>query len=292
MRIVEATDAQKRERDALTHQAWGAMLSPEQYGQREAQLRAHVWPRTSMRTWLLVDGDAVLSSCETYRMRSVLQGAASSTYAVASVFTEKSLRGHGYASQLMNLLEARLRELDPAAHAIVLYSDVGAPIYERAGYVARPAQDREWSAEKGHVAELLTTPTEIDVPADAFVVWPDAKQLDWHLERKRAYASLLNQRRIASCGARAGEGVMFWVAGYRHDRLQVLLWNGHEFDRLIETARHVAKEAGFEKVVMWDQPGASGGTLLPRQGSLPMLLALDARVRAEDWLTIPRAVWV
>ena len=284
MRIVEATEVQKRERDALTFAAWGSTLTPEQYMQREARLRAHAWPRAAMKTWLLTEGDAVLASCETYRM-----GAA---YAVASVFTEQALRGRGHASQLMKLLEARIRELSPEAQAIVLYSDVGAPIYERGGYVARPAQDREWAAQPGTPAELLTQPFELPAPPDAFVVWPSAAQLDWHLERKRVYAALLGQRRIASCGARAGDGVMFWVAGYRHDRLQVLLWNGREFDRLIETARHVAAEAGFEKVVMWDQPGAQGGTLLSRQGSLPMLLALDARVRAEDWLTIPRAVWV
>jgi GNAT superfamily N-acetyltransferase len=292
VRIVEATEHQRQGRDRLTHDAWGAMLTPEQYMQREARLRAHAWSRAALTTWLLVDGETVLASCESYRMRSTVRGEVGTTYAVASVFTEKALRGRGYASELMKLLEARVRELDRTAHAIVLYSDVGAPIYERAGYVARPAQDREWPAQTSAPASLISRPFEIDVPADPFLVWPDATQLDWHLERKRVYASILGQRAVGSCGASTGEGVMFWVAGYRHDRLQVLAWNGREFDRLIETARHVAAEAGFEKVVMWDQPGASGGTLLPRQGSLPMLLALDARVHADDWLTIPRAVWV
>jgi hypothetical protein len=43
---------------------------------------------------------------------------------------------------------------------------------------------------------------------------------------------------------------------------------------------------------MWDQPGASGGTLEAREGSLPMLRAIDPRVRAADWRTIPRGIWV
>ena len=293
MRIVEATEAQKRERDRLTFEAWGTLLEPTGYATREARLRAHAWPRAVMKTWLLCDGDAVLASCETYRMRSFLRGAPSSTWSVASVFTERALRGRGYATQLMKLLEDRVRELDPTAHALALYSDVGAPIYEHARYVGRPAQDRVWPAQAGAIdAELLTAMFELPPPPDPFVVWPDVTQLDWHLERKRIYAELLAQRTVGSCGARADGGVMFWTAGYRHDRLQVLLWNGLAFEPLIAVAQKVAASAGFANVVMWDQPGARGGTLSPREGSLPMLRALDASVRAEDWLTIPRAVWV
>jgi GNAT superfamily N-acetyltransferase len=293
VRIVEATEEQKRERDALTFEAWGALLDPAGYETREARLRAHRWPRVVMKTWLLCDGDAVLASCESYRMRSFRRGAPSSTWSIASVFTERALRGRGYATQLMRLLEDRVRELDPTAHALALYSDVGGPIYERAGYVARPAQDRVWPAQAGTAgAELLTEMFELPPPGDPFVVWPDAAQLDWHLERKRIYAELLAQRTIGNCGARAEGGVMFWTAGYRHDRLQVLAWNCIAFEPLIATAQRVAAQAGFAHVVMWDQPGAQGGTLAPREGSLPMLRALDPNVRAEDWLTIPRAVWV
>jgi hypothetical protein len=246
-----------------------------------------------MKTWLLLDGDVVLASCETYRMRSFLSGEPSATWSVASVFVERALRGRGYASELMRRLETRVRELDPSAHALALYSDVGTPIYERLGYVARPAHDRVWTALSGKVdVELITTPSELPPPADRFLVWPTAEHLDWHLERKRVYAELLGHRVVPSCGARGGGGVMFWVAGYRHDRLQVLLWNGVAFDPLIAAARQVAAAAGFEKVVMWDQPGAQSGTLTPREGSLPMLRALYSRVRPDDWTRIPRAVWV
>jgi hypothetical protein len=213
---------------------------------------------------------------------------------VASVFTERALRGRGYASRMMTLLEERLRERDPKAHAVVLYSDVGPSMYERAGYVApRAAFDRVWDAKAGDVGvELLHDMVEIDAPDDPFVVWPDAAQLDWHRERERAYAALLGRTPIATAGARAGDGVLLWTKSYRNDRLLVLAWNGREPDRLLEAARNVAAAARLQKVAMWDQPGMRGGALVPREGSLPMVRALDSRVRAEDWRTIPRAIWV
>jgi GNAT superfamily N-acetyltransferase len=295
VKLVLANDEQKLARDAVTHEAWGMLLTPEAYVAREVRLRAHAWSRGALLTWLLVDDHGhVLASCETYRMLSRLRAESGSSWAVASVFTERELRGRGYASRMMSLLEESLRERDAKGHAIVLYSDVGAPIYERAGYVApHAAFDRVWDAEPGDVsAELLDEAVEIDLPDDPFVVWPGAAQIDWHRERDRAYAALLGHAPLATAGARAGEGVVLWTRDHRKDCLLVLAWNGREPDRLFQAARRVAASAHLGKVMMWDQPGARGGSLVPREGSLPMVRALDPRVRAEDWRTIPRAIWV
>jgi GNAT superfamily N-acetyltransferase len=290
-----ATEEQKRARDALNYEAWGMLLTREQYGAREERLRAHAWSRDALTSWLLVDHDGqVLSSCEAYRMESFVQGSAGTTWGVASVFTERRLRGKGYASRMMALLVERLRELDPKAHAIVLYSDVGTAMYERSGFVVvGSGQDRAWSAEPGEPsAEIVTDAIELPRPGDPFVVWANAAQIDWHRERERAYAALLDRIPIATAGARAGDGAILWMTGVRADRLLILGWNGKNLEPLIQTARSVAAAAGLEKIVMWDQPGASGGWLEARVGGLPMLHAIDPRVRPEDWRTIPRAVWV
>jgi hypothetical protein len=138
----------------------------------------------------------------------------------------------------------------------------------------------------------LTEPIDLARPDDRFVVWPGASQIDWHRERERAYASLLGRTPIATSGARAGDGAILWMTGFRADRLLILGWNGKALEPLVRTARSVAAAAGLEKVIMWDQPGASGGWLEGRAGGLPMLHAIDPRVKASDWRTIPRAVWV
>src|SRR2546423_625118 len=150
MRLVEANREQKRARDALNYDAGGMLLTREQYALREARLRAHAWSRHALRSWILIDdGGGVLAACGKYRLRSVAHGAAGWAWAVASVFTERRLRGLGHASVMMKLLGERVRELDPGAHALVLYSDVGPRMYERAGYVtAGAANDRAWPAER------------------------------------------------------------------------------------------------------------------------------------------------
>ena len=138
MHLVAATDEQKVQRDALTYSAWGRLLTPEGYATREQLLRAHPWARSDMRTWLLRGEDgAVLASCETFRTGSFLRTAEGSlvpgdSFAIASVFTEERLRGHGYATRLMDLLAAEL-ERQPRAHAALLFSDVGPRLYARSG---------------------------------------------------------------------------------------------------------------------------------------------------------------
>ncbi len=295
MQLVLATEEQRRARDALNFEAWGTLLTSAQYAAREQQLRAHRWSREALDSWILEsESGQPLASCETYRTDSFVNGSRGTTWSVASVYTEPKLRGKGFATCMMELLVHRISDIDPRAHAIVLYSDVGTAIYERSGFVAADSgRDRVWLAEPGDIAgELCEEPPVLARPNEPFVVWPNAAQIDWHRERERAYASLLGRTPIATAGACAGDGVLLWMTGFRADRLLILGWNGKNLEPLLRTARSVAAAEGLEKVVMWDQPGASGGTLEPRVGGVPMLLALDPRVQASDWRTIPRAVWV
>src|ERR1051325_6568526 len=81
--LVRADEAGMQARDRLSFDAWGARHSLEQYLERQARLREHVWARDALVTWLLVDdGGAALSSCETFRMQSFQNGAAGVTLGV------------------------------------------------------------------------------------------------------------------------------------------------------------------------------------------------------------------
>ena len=60
-----------------------------------------------MQTWVLPESDdAILASCETFRMRSVVNvgGAADEgvTIGIASVFVEEHLRRRGYAREMLS----------------------------------------------------------------------------------------------------------------------------------------------------------------------------------------------
>jgi hypothetical protein len=105
----------------------------------------------------------------------------------------------------------------------VLYSDVGGPIYERAGYAGRPAFDHVFTPQEGDPADgvdalvpeagLAQALAAVPVPADPFVLRLSVAQLDWQLERERCYADLIGIPRAPSAGARVGGSVALWAWG-------------------------------------------------------------------------------
>jgi hypothetical protein len=315
VRLVLATDAQKTARDVLTAEPWGAGLSTEAYLRRELRLRTLAVPRLGMRTWLLVDGrDDVLSSLETFTFPSVFrppEGEAwGQSFGVASVFTEARLRGLGHATRAMDALCGVLQK-ERGAHAVVLYSDVGAAQYARSGFVARPAFDWRWpAAASGTESEAAFFTEEAltwrwgarRVAPGRFVFQPTADTFDWFLLRERIYAEELGQKRPRACGAAAGNSLALWYAQPKDGRLW-LHWLDAEDARscraLVQAARVAARDAGLREVRLWEDAdgfpfpeGLEGGVREKRQGSLPMLRPLDARIQPTDWRHIPRALWV
>lgn len=308
-RLGIASEQQKRLRDLDCHEAWGARLTPEQFGWREERLRAHHWAQRTMTTWLFRDGlGDVLSSCETFRMQSSFRGEVGHSYGVASVYTSPALRGAGHASAMMQMLVERVHQDDPTAHAMHLYSDVGPALYERSGFVARPALD--WvlspcSGQPEHLVDQMLDEAHFTVPpppqSEDFVIWPDAAQIDWHLERERLYATLLGRPRPRYCGARAGASSVLWAGDLKDGKLFVLLLSAEDKGTagvLIEAARRTAHKAGLSEVVIWENPTLSKffpsdiARRAPRDGSLPMLRPLTSALAPELWRTSSRAIWV
>jgi GNAT superfamily N-acetyltransferase len=298
--LVVANAEEKLARDRLTYAAWGEPLALEQWLEREQALCAHPWAQQTM-TWWLWRGDdgAVLSSCETYRMRSSLRGTRGETWAVASVYTEPALRGRGHARRMMDALVARTRA--EGAQASTLFSDVGAPIYEASGYVARPAEDIVLTPLVGDPAlgvdALLGEVVDVREPDGAFAVWPTRDQLDWHVERARLYRPLLGRAPLPAVGARAGDGVIIWTTDAKQTSLKIVWLDATRRDQaeaLLLSARRVAHALDLGEVRVWAQPWpfAVDGKREPRDGSLPMIAPLIPALRADDWTQIPRAVWV
>ncbi len=315
VRLVLATEAEKQARDVFTAEAWGGGLSTGGYLRREQRLRALAVPRLDMRCWLLVDGQRrVLSSCETFTLPSVLRSEADErwgrSFAVASVFTERALRGRGHATQALDLLCQALAQ-EPVAHAVVLYSDVGAAQYARSHFEARPAFDWVWPpAAAGATSEAVFVTEEAlgwrwaahPVPSGRFVLHPTADTFDWFLERERIYCEELGRPRPRACGAAVGGALALWYAQPKEGRLWLHWLDAAEAKScraLVTAARVIARDAGLNEVRLWEDPeafpspeGLEGGMRERRSGGLPMLRPLDARVRPEDWRRIPRALWV
>eukprot|EP00850_Spirogloea_muscicola_P017340 SM000148S01017 [mRNA] locus=s148:133742:143178:+ [translate_table: standard] len=219
-----------------------------------------------MKTWVLAPGapsasadgtgasvaDEALASLETYRLEAAgPDGLRGSAYGVASVFTAEALRGNGYAVALCRLIQEKLRQLDPNTLAVVLYSDVGARIYERAGYVcpealpvnhylkrhtdagadarsAAAVAGVEWltRGSVGALADEAAKEMLRSAPSHAFRILPTSAQLGWALEREVVTCEQLGRAVLPFAGARAGDSYMVvWTADLaKQGYLKVLLF--------------------------------------------------------------------
>jgi hypothetical protein len=192
----------------------------------------------------------------------------------------------------------------------LLFSDVGPALYERAGYVSRPGLDAvlpaggEWPTHVQRLSEA-TLPVEwplVRTPDVPFLVWAGPDQVDWHLERERFYAEMLERRRPSAVGARAGESRAFWVVSWKDDALWIL-WldarRGEEAGACLRAAQAAAAEAGVREVRLWDSSATGpwaesldGTALRSREGYLPMVHGFREGVEAAAWPVIPRALWI
>lgn len=318
MRLRIATPEEKKRRDELVHAEWGARLTVAQWVEREERLRAHPFARPSMTSyWWVDEHDQPLSSCETFalpsRARLAGQVEQGRIYGVASVVTAPALRGHGHAGKMIQAVVERVRREDPEAHGLVLYSDVGASLYGRAGFVAVPsAQDRLFTPIAGapedevdalySERELGEALARIAVPRDEWVMWPTVEQLDWQVERERAYAEFLGLSRPSCQGARAGDATAIWAADFKYEQLLVLVLGALHTEsavRVLRAARKVAHQAKLRSVVLWEEPWSfawpadeSGGEVVARKGSLPMAVALRPGLTASMLRHVPRGIWL
>lgn len=287
--------------DHLTYASWGRPLTLDQYLLRERRLRARPFALAGLRTWVLRDGDTVLASCETFESRLSLspgRGAAprhARAHGIASVFVEERHRGRGHASELLRGVHAELTRMGAAA--AYLFSEIGAALYARLGYVARPLALRRFAAvdptrEAPHpepVPWRFIGPEEIPAlllqryaqgTGGRSPLWLEATpaQLDWHVERGAFYAELLRGKRPAIVGARAGEAFALWTPELRSDAggvLRVLMLypgprlfpagarleprspEAADLRSVLHGARAAATALGLGSVELWENPASA-----------------------------------
>lgn len=301
MSLRLATDDEKRERDAVTYEAWGSGLSAAQYLERERRLRAHPWARGAMRTWLWTGpaGEA-LASCETFELASDVGGVRGRTWVVASVFVEAALRRRGHCTAMLAALLERLRR-EPLAQAVVLFSEVGAGLYARLGFFAAPSFDTWFAPAFGAPPGVqwlhapLAAPRAPPPCAQVLHVPVDAGQVAWHLERERFYAGALGRPELHAHGARLGPSTIAWTAYWRTGELHVLWLDVEDAAHrapLVQAARHAAAQAGLASVRIWETTPLAdleGARRARRDDEIAMFAPLVPGVLG--WTHVERALW-
>jgi GNAT superfamily N-acetyltransferase len=304
MRLTVANDSERRARDAVTFGAWGGRLSLGQYLEREVQLRGTAWASEAMETWLWLDrAGAVLSSCETFRCESQVGSVRGHSWAIASVFTEAARRGQGHATALIGAVCEELKKR-PAAQTCVLFSEVGASLYESSQFHECPSFD--WVAPAHDVALEAPATLLSDVPAgfpeaagelssQQLKVFASPGQLDWHLARERFYTQALKRSPLTGRGVRVGTVEAVWME-YAKTRELLVLWTNARTERetaaVLRVAQKVAFDAGLTQVRLWETVPLKKavGLRVTRNDELPMYRSLGSKV--TEWVDIQRVHWV
>ena len=299
---VVATREERVARDRLTHAEWGQRLTIPAFVEREERLRCTPFAAAGMRTWLLVprhDRGQVLASLETFRVRSRHDAVCGWSYEVASVYTEPALRGQRHASQLLGRVIAACSD----AQAFTLYSDVGEPLYARAGFQARPAWDLVLSAGRATVTGVVRGDDATALLAGRawegrYALVPESAQLGWHRERERIYAEKLGRRPVEHAVLTIEDGHALLAGDLKNERLYILdlvAGSPDALHRLVDASRDEAALAELGEVVVWETPALAGrldARRTPRDGALPMLRPLLPGLDASQWREIPRLLWV
>ena len=307
MQLRALTEPEAEERDRANHPHWGEGLTVQAHLRREAGLRDSRWGRQARQGWAWVDGPRILSSCETFRVDLSVRGQPGLGWQIASVFTEPELRGRGHASAMLEAVAGSLVQT-PGAAALTLYSDVPPSIYERVGFVARPAWDRVLPADPqaGTLAGLQALPEgalwtlpRLPEPSGDVVIPVTAEMLDWQVDHARWEAALSaafpggRHAPKIDCGARLGDELIIWQVARDHLLILLLAAPKHPGPLLAAAARTAAR-LGLPTLRAWEVPGwpAGLGHRVPRAGARPMIRPLRADVDPEGWVDIPRGLWV
>eukprot|EP00727_Mastigamoeba_balamuthi_P004478 m51a1_g14028 hypothetical protein (321) ;mRNA; f:1122170-1123245 len=310
--LARATEGQQQDIDRHTFAMWGSPLSLEQYLHREAVSRACCTANLPRTQWALVSPvGQVLSSFEWFRhdCRSP-DGVEGHLYAIASVFTPETERGHGHAARMLREALALAAAEDPRALAAVLYSDIGT-YYSRCSFAHADADPTDlvapasrnasapgatpvvWSsAEAG---ALMRGAWERDAQAAMSVLLP-AEKLEWFYARESAHGRCCSAGQRHSFGARCSSSDAFAVWAPHGPELHAELHGSEDADlaALLACAQAEAGRLGLGLVRVWtaDPRGAPvpgwalscGASRQDRGHSIPMLATLREGVCTTGWI--------
>ncbi len=138
MSVITATGATLEHILDGTYPIWNEGISREAYSRWNLGQMATPWGREHLRRVALVDGDQVLASAKRYDFVGHFGGDPVPVMGIGAVFTPGESRGRGHARTLLEqmLADASARGCGFA----LLFSEIGAPYYEKLGFQVLPRQ--------------------------------------------------------------------------------------------------------------------------------------------------------
>lgn len=257
-----------------TYPIWNEGLSLEGYRRWNDLQTRTAWGKEHLYRVALVEGGEALASAKWYDLRCELKGSGfpGSTVRVlgiGAVFTPENQRGRGRATELMARMMERAES--EGYQAALLFSEIGAPIYERMGFTAIPRETLTLDVHfprQGPPATLVRAGEDVDlkylaelhdVPSFGLVRTPDLIKFNLVKRRVRAASS--------APGARAVE---FFVSE-----------EGHRPVAYVLLSRGPSGNLGDGPEAMWLEACGDRDPSGARVGA--MLQVLRARTPGEPW---------
>jgi len=146
-----------------TYPIWNEGLSFDGYVRWNTVQARTPWGGQHLCRVALVDGDTILASAKRYDLEARLDGQPLRVLGIGAVFTPESQRGDGHAPELMRRMMAEAAS--DGYQAAVLFTEIGAPYYERLGFrvIPRETVTLDVIQKKGAPATLVRAGSEADL---------------------------------------------------------------------------------------------------------------------------------
>jgi GNAT superfamily N-acetyltransferase len=215
MRLVTAEGALLEQILDDTFTIWNEGLTRAAYSRwNAAQLRTR-WGQAHLQRFALVDEQGMLlSTAKRYRFDARLDGRAIRLCGLGAVFTPVDLRGHGYATVLLEQLLDRERR--DGVELAALFSEIGPTFYQRLGFAPVPLDEMTVGVvrKNGAPATLVRAGEERDFPAIAAMheTRSTGVRFSLHRDPSRIHYALARKRLLAGLGPSGLRQVEFFVA--------------------------------------------------------------------------------
>jgi GNAT superfamily N-acetyltransferase len=215
-----------------TFGVWHEGLTRAAYSRWNSAQMLTPWGRERLQRFALIaDDGALLATAKRYRFDARLNGRDGWMSGIGAVFTPPSQRRRGYASELI----ARLLDQERRAGALLasLFSEIGAPFYQRLGFQPVPFNEVTVAVKRkgGAPAMLVRAGDERDFAALAAMHETRSAGARFALRRDppMMHYALAKKRLLAGLGPPGLRQVEFFVAeeGTMAVAYVVLLVNAH-----------------------------------------------------------------
>jgi predicted N-acetyltransferase YhbS len=292
MPVVPAEGTLLEEILDLSFPIWHEGLTRTAYSQwNGAQLRTP-WGREHLQRFALVSDDGrLLASAKRYRYDVRLDGRDGWMCGIGAVITPPQLRGRGYARQLVEQLVQQEREA--GALFASLFSEIGAPFYERLGFRHVVLDEVTVRVKRKHGAPAMLVRAGVERDLEAVAAMHEVRSSGVRCALRRSaslvHYALAKKRLLAGLGPAGLRQVEFFVAEEGASAVAYVILsenaNGWTLEEAGDRDPAAARLGAMLQVLVEREPSKPTPLIRawwPRAFPVPPQLELADRIDARD----------